>query len=69
MPWGLSSVARCKLAPEVDAQLHLVLAQLFEGIATMRQEGRGMTGVVKVLRGLKSYAETFEHPGWKPVKH
>lgn len=62
-------IANCKLPPEADAQLHLVLADLYAGTATMKQDGNRMSGVVKVIGALKSYSEFFDHPGWKPVQH
>ncbi len=62
-------IAQCKLPPDADAQLHLVLADLFAGTATMKAEGNRMAGVVKVIGALKSYGEYFDHPEWKPVVH
>lgn len=62
-------ITQCKLPPQVDAQFHLLLVDLFAGTATMKAEGNRMGGVVKVIGALKSYAEFFEHPQWKPVVH
>ncbi len=62
-------ITNCKLAPEVDAQFHLVLAELYAGTAAMKQDGNRMSGVVKVIGALETYGEYFDHPGWKPVQH
>jgi hypothetical protein len=62
-------ITTCKLPPEVDAQAHLLLAELYAGTATMKQEGPRQSGVVKVLGALESYPQFFEHPDWKPVRH
>lgn len=62
-------ITNCKLPPEVDAQAHLLLADLYAGTAIMKQEGPRQSGVVKVIGALKSYSEFFDHPGWKPVQH
>lgn len=60
---------KCKLAPEVDVQFHLVLADLFGGTAAMRAEGDRTAGVLKVIRALEAYGKFFQHPGWKPLDH
>ncbi len=62
-------IAKCKLAPEVDAQLHLVLADVFAGTAVMKKDGKRINGAVKIIQALDAYAKHFEHPGWKPIKH
>ncbi|MDP3153586.1 MAG: hypothetical protein Q8N23_12990 [Archangium sp.] len=62
-------ISQCKLPPDADAQLHLVLADLLAGTATMKAERNRMAGVVKVIGALKGYGEFFDHPEWKPVVH
>ena len=62
-------IANCKLPADVDAQVHLVLVDLYAGTAAMKQDGNRMGGVVKVIDALKSYSEFFDHPGWKNVQH
>jgi hypothetical protein len=61
------AVERCKLAPEADAQLHLVIAELLAGAEAM--EGKAAAprhdGAVRVVQALKSYAKYFRHPGFK----
>ena len=62
-------LSKCKLPPEVDAQIHLVLAELFAGTDLMKKEGNRMEGAVKIIKGLGAYASHFEHPNWQPIKH
>jgi hypothetical protein len=62
-------ISECKLEPEVDAQFHLLLPELFGGVNAMKGEGDQRAGAVRILRALDSYAEYFEHPGWKPIAH
>ena len=58
-------VGTCVLAPEVDEQLHLVLAQVLEGISELET---GVTaGAVKIVQALNAYGTHFEHPGWQPL--
>jgi hypothetical protein len=61
-------VKECKLPPEADAQLHLVIAEMIAGADAMKgakDATAGRTGLIKVDGALKSYARYFDHPGWK----
>lgn len=63
-------VATCKLPPEADGVLHVVLGDLMTGTGTMagRTAGaRPQDGLVQVVAALDTYGRTFEHPGWKPI--
>ena len=64
------AVEHCKLEPDADAMLHIVITDLIA--ATEQMGGRTATarhaGAAAVLRALQSYAAYFEHPGWKPVR-
>lgn len=65
-------VARCKLEPKADAQLHVVIAELIEGVEAMQgkaKPSRREAGAVKVVGALEKYAAHFEHPGWQPLRH
>lgn len=61
------AVAHCKLTPEADAVLHVIIAELLAGAETM--EGKTTTprhdGAVRVVQALKSYGQYFRHPGFK----
>lgn len=61
------AVEHCKLAPEADAQLHIVIAELLAGAEAM--EGKAAAprhdGAVRVLQALKAYQKYFRHPGFK----
>ncbi|MEW5727618.1 MAG: hypothetical protein AB1918_07310 [Pseudomonadota bacterium] len=61
--------ANCKLPPEVDAQLHLVLARIIDGAETIKTGKAPVDGVVAVMGGIDAYGEHFDHPGWQPLKH
>lgn len=62
-------VANCKLPPEADAQLHLLIADLLQGAEGMKSGAQGRQGAVKVVTALDAYGKHFAHPGWKPVAH
>lgn len=64
-------VAQCKLEPKADAQLHLVIADLLNGVEAMQGQTPKVsrqTGAVKVLGALEKYAAHFDHPNWQPIK-
>jgi hypothetical protein len=61
-------VQNCKLEPEADAQLHLVIADLMAGAEAMEGKVKGETrraGAEKVANALNAYGEHFDHAGWK----
>ena len=62
-------VAECKLAPEADANLHLIVADLLEGADAMRGKSQSApsAGGIHVMRALDAYGRYFDHPGWKPL--
>jgi len=60
-------VENCKLSPEVDEQLHVVLGQVIEGIDDMETGTHPRSGAVKVVQALNAYGKHFEHPGWKSL--
>ncbi len=60
-------VKECKLPPDADAQLHIVVAELIAGADAMKSasDGKsGRAGLVQVDGALKSYGKYFDHPGW-----
>jgi cytochrome c556 len=60
----------CRLNPQADAVLHLILAEIMEGVETMRIKQTNMEkreGFFKVLDALDNYNRYFNHPGWQPI--
>jgi hypothetical protein len=62
-------VSQCKLAPEADAMLHLIVAELLAGADAMQGKGTGSaaSGAHKVVVAANDYGRYFDHPGWKPI--
>lgn len=61
-------VQNCKLPPEADAQLHIVVAELMAGAEAMEGKEQGVTrraGAERVAKALNAYGEHFDHAGWK----
>ena len=50
-------VQNCKLEPEADEQLHIVIAELMAGAEAKDAE--------RVAKALNAYGEHFDHAGWK----
>ena len=60
-------VAECKLPPEADAMLHVVVADLLEGADIMQGKAGGAPGdgAHKVVAAANNYGRYFDHRGWK----
>ena len=64
-------VENCKLDPKADAQLHIIISDLTDGIDTMQGKQPGQEralGVVKISRTLNTYGKYFDHQGWQTIK-
>lgn len=64
-------VRNCKLDQKADAQLHIVIGELADGIETLEGKRPGKeraSGVVKVAQALNAYGKHFDHAGWKAIK-
>ena len=65
-------VANCKLEPQADAQLHLIVAALLEGadqMAGQAKSGKRRDGAIKVIGALENYSGYFDDPLFKPIAH
>lgn len=64
-------VENCKLDPKADAQLHLIVADIMEGVEAAQGkhgEKKRATGVVKVAQAANAYGKHFDHAGWQAIK-
>ena len=65
-----SIVANCKLPPEADAMLHLVIADLVHGADVMagkEPKAKPLQGFGVTVTALNNYGRYFDHPGFKPI--
>jgi hypothetical protein len=62
-------VAECKLPPEADAMLHLIVADLVAGADVMQGKaaGKPADGARKVVAAANAYGRYFDDTGWKPL--
>jgi hypothetical protein len=62
-------VAQCKLPPDADAQLHLVVGDLLQAVGLLRgsdpQRSRH-DGAALVHGALRAYPKFFDDPSWQP---
>jgi len=64
-------VQNCKLDPKADAQLHVIIGDLMNGVemAEGKQPGKEKaSGVVQMVQALNTYGQYFYHTGWKAIK-
>ena len=58
-------IQNCKLEADADAVLHVLLAELLQGSAALREAARSDEGMPRIHRALRDYGHYFEHPGWQ----
>jgi hypothetical protein len=60
-------VANCKLDHKADANLHVIIEEILEGVEAMKGEEKKSprAGAGKVVGALNEYGKYFDHPGWK----
>lgn len=65
-----SIIADCKLPPEADAMLHVIVAGLVDGADVMQGKSAGepAAGAHKVVTALDNYAQYFDHAGFEPLR-
>ncbi|CEG09711.1 hypothetical protein BN961_03141 [Afipia felis] len=59
--------ANCKLPEEADAQLHIVLAEILEGMDAMKAGSDRLQGALRTVVALEAYGRHFDHPNWTSV--
>lgn len=59
-------ITQCKLDPQADAMLHIVISDLLSGADAMQGKGdmAPASGAHKVVKALNAYGDYFNHPGW-----
>lgn len=62
--------SKCKLPPDADAALHAILVKIIEGSTTVKSaEAKRVNGLLQMMKATNEYGETFDHPGWEPIRH
>ncbi len=58
-------IRNCKLEPEVDAALHVLIADMLQGAAELAGEPPSAEGLARIQNAINQYARYFSHPGWE----
>ena len=61
-------VENCKLEPKADAQLHILLGNISQGVNVIEGKVSGeqpVDGLIKMAQALNSYGSYFNHPNWE----
>ena len=61
--------SQCKLKPEADAALHVIIGELLTAAEALTKDPQSMQGLPAMVGALQQYPEYFEHKGWKGVEH
>ena len=54
----------CKLPAAADAQLHILLSGMIQGVEQMKGQQQQRQGAIKIMQGLKLYPEYFNDNKW-----
>ena len=63
-------VENCKLKPEADAQLHVLIGEMMQGLDIMRgkdAQAPRRQGAERIVGTLDTYPKLFDHPGWRAL--
>lgn len=62
-------VQNCKLTPQADAVLHVVISGLLAGADQLAKQPSSTLGLPRIVVALQQYPKYFEQPGWKEISH
>ncbi len=61
-------VSQCKLTPQADAMLHIVIAELAAAAEVMQGKAAGKPAADRAVSALNGYGSYFDHPAWQALK-
>lgn len=61
-------LTNCKLEPEADASLHVILVQLLSAANKIKSDPQTKNGMPRMHEVLAKYPLYFDQPGWKAVE-
>ena len=59
--------AKCELAPDADAALHVIIIRLMEAAAHLAEDPGDASAAALLRKAINHYGATFDHPGWAPM--
>lgn len=58
-------IRNCKLEPEADAVLHVLIAGMLQGVAELEGEPPSVNGLMRIQQAVDQYPQYFSHAGWE----
>jgi hypothetical protein len=62
-------ITNCKLAPEPDAVLHVMIGRMMGAISAMRADPASADGMPQLVSVVNDYQSSFDHDGLQPLTH
>ncbi len=62
-------IEECALAPEADANLHIILGHLLVAAGELDAAPQSPAGLPALKAALDTYGHYFQHPGWEGDAH
>ncbi|MEZ5474915.1 MAG: DUF3365 domain-containing protein [Steroidobacteraceae bacterium] len=57
-------ILNCKLEPQADAALHVLLADMLEAAADLQENAASPAARARISQSLAQYGQYFDHSGW-----
>ena len=58
-------IQNCKLEPDADAALHVLIADMLKGAAELADGPQLAMGLARIQNAINQYPKYFSHPGWE----
>lgn len=62
-------VENCKLEPQADATLHVLIGDLLSGADALSKQPLSSEGLPRIVKVLQLYPDYFDHQGWSGIEH
>lgn len=64
-----SMIANCRLAPEPDAALHVLIGRMMGALDALHANPASTHGMPQLVSVVNDYQSMFEHAGYLPLRH
>ena len=61
-------IRHCKLEPNADAVLHVLIGDLLSGAEMIANPATATQGLDRILKALNQYPQYFDHADWIPIE-
>ncbi|MGY0556673.1 MULTISPECIES: DnrO protein [unclassified Lysobacter] len=61
--------ANCKLSPEPDAALHVLIGRMMGALEALKTDPASSEGMPQLVAVVNDYQTTFDHEGFQPLTH